>query len=297
MRKSSTRFGRTWCSSRSSRPESACWVRLVAGGPKGDGVPPATTNTSADFTSETWTGLTLDQAEQINCQSTNEGDIYGDGTVFGMQALGRQRRSRGELHRRDLPDHPSGPRSRLHRHRSTAKGRPGGANAASTYVIPVGAPITKDGNSLDIDWTNAATKAAKINELYDAVAASYSAFGAEPDCLGSGHCISNKLTDEFAYIWFTTVGFTMYFEFPQQSCTPERHHADPALPDPDEGPPSRTLPSSRNDAVILIRTNHFEEHCRNAKTGVFQPGQTTRPSSLCRRSAHGHQHWKNRGCY
>ncbi len=185
----------------------------IAGGPKGDGVPDPMSN----LANESWTGLTLDQAEKINCQSTFAYDEYGDGSVYdsywgdngevqvSYRVSNRQILNvilaQGYLGTLDVTSPPDM------------------AGKKHNYSVGVGVPISLDKMPLALDWNDATGFNAKVNALYNAVTATYSPFQPEPDCFATGHCISKKLTDVYAYIWFTTVGFTMIFQNPYMSTT------------------------------------------------------------------------------
>ena len=181
----------------------------IAGGPLGDGVP----DPKNDLANEAWTGLTLDAAEKINCQSTFQYDVYGDGDVYNaywgdnaevsVNYLVSTRQlltvvmDQGYLGTMEVDT----------------------ADKAHHYSVGVGVPISMDKAPLELDWNNQTDFKTKVNQMYGAVASTYSAFAPEPDCFATGHCISKQLTDVYAYIWFTTVGFTMIFQNPYMSPT------------------------------------------------------------------------------
>jgi hypothetical protein len=181
----------------------------VAGGPNGDGIP----DPNNDLSKESWTGLTLDTAEKINCQSTFGYDVYGDGAVFDAYWG-----DNGEVQVSYLVS------TRQITSVTLAQGYLGtldvtSADKAHKYSIGIGVPISLDKAPLALNWNDKVDFNAKVNAMYNAVTSTYSPFQPEPDCFATGHCISKQLTDQYAYIWFTTVGFIMIFQNPYMSTT------------------------------------------------------------------------------
>jgi hypothetical protein len=179
----------------------------IAGGPAGDGVP----DPNNDLSKEAWTGLTLDQAEKINCQSTFQYDVYGDGQVYNAYWGDNAEVSVNYL-----------VSTRQILTVVMDQGYVGTMEVDTSdkshhFSIPVGSQISKDKAPLALDWTDPNKFHEAVNEMYGAVAATYSSFQPETDCFATGHCISNQLNDTYAYIWFTTVGFTMIMQNPKMS--------------------------------------------------------------------------------
>jgi hypothetical protein len=179
----------------------------IAGGPAGDGVPDA----NNDLTKEAWTGLTLDQAEKINCQSTFQYDVYGDGAVYNAYWGDNAEVSVNYLVSTRQILTVVMDQGYIGTMEVDTKDK------AHHFSIPVGSQISKDKAPLALDWNNKPAFNTAVNELYGAVAATYSSFQPETDCFATGHCISNQLNDTYAYIWFTTVGFTMIMQNPKMS--------------------------------------------------------------------------------
>jgi len=174
----------------------------IAGGVDGNGTVGSDPVTTAQ--QETWTGLTLDKAEKINCQSSFAGDAYGDGSFFyaawgdngEVQAFYRV--SNRQIYTVYLTQGYLG--------QMDAKSRDG----KDTFTIKIdGSTLLKNNAAFIIDWADVPTRDAQVNEIYDALAATYSALGKETDCVKSGHCIVNNFGDQGAYMWFTPLGFTI----------------------------------------------------------------------------------------
>ena len=191
----------------------------IAGGVDGAGtfVPDPTTNAQK----ETWTGLTLDQAEKINCQSTFAGDVYGDGSFYyaawgdNEEVAVQYRVSNRQIYTILLLTGYLGELDATSR------------DGKHKFVIKVdGTPLQKDGAPFLLDWNSTdpipgdatipghdnGKIGEQLNELYDAMAATYTALPAEPDCIASGHCIVDNFGDQGALFWYTPLGFTAYVQ-------------------------------------------------------------------------------------
>ncbi len=138
-----------------------------------------------------WHGLTIEEAEAVNCQSTNDGDEFGDGSQVNQWG------DNGEVWVDYLVS------NRKVQFMSFWPGYLGTADATSRdgkhkYSIPVLTQITKDGQPFTIDWKQNPTKYhAEVNELYDAFLATYlPGLPADPDCFGSGACIPGDFGDQ-----------------------------------------------------------------------------------------------------
>jgi hypothetical protein len=180
------------------------WAQMV-----GESIRPTRFAAGLDLAGgDTWQGLTLSQAEQVNCQSHALGDVLGDGTRVSAwgdadevqvdySAATEQitsislRRGYGgtiELTSRDGMQH---------------------------YSIGVGVQITKNGAPYQLDWNGpSSTQDAKfnleINELRDALAATF-APGLPPDaaCQISGSCVATAPGDR-GHVYFPNVGVDLW---------------------------------------------------------------------------------------
>lgn len=154
---------------------------------------------------DTWKGLTIDAAEQILCQSTNDGDDFGDGTQVNYWGDNQ------EL----LVDYTVS--NRKINFALILPGYLGTVDATSrdghdTFKIPVITQMTKNGQNYTIDWNNPTKFAAEVNEIYDAMLATYApGLPPDPDCIGSGACISGDFGD-IAFFGFGALGLFLWVE-------------------------------------------------------------------------------------
>ena len=185
----------------------------IAGGPKGDGSSgyDPTVPFKYDPSTETWTGATVEQAEQILCQGEADSIYYGITSTLGW----------GE-------GCPNCDLSVLYNSNSRQitdllfqYGYQGTADAVSVdqktkYSISLNnVPISKTTASgtvqLLLDWSSEASLNAQVNALYDAFRNTYApTFPADTDCVGAGHCIIGNNYAEGGYIWFTPLNLTFF---------------------------------------------------------------------------------------
>ena len=152
---------------------------------------------------DTWKGLTIDEAEKANCQSTNYGDLFGDGQqdnywgdnqevfveyIVSSRRIDQVTLSPGYLGTLDMTSR----------------------DKAHTYKVPIQTPMTKDGAPYVIDWNTASKFTAEGNELYDALAATY-APGLPPDanCFATGACITGNFGD-IHYLYMPALGLALW---------------------------------------------------------------------------------------
>lgn len=157
---------------------------------------------------ETWVGLTIEQAEQINCQSTNIGDVFGDGNQDNY--WGDDEEVLAEYlvsnHLIDMVTLTLGYQGTMN-----FKSRDG----TNAYIVPIGTPITKNTTPFAMDWDispplQSAQFAAEVNELYDAMTATYAPYlPSDPDCTSDGVCIIGNFA-QVGYLYFPALGVTLY---------------------------------------------------------------------------------------
>lgn len=156
---------------------------------------------------DTWSGLTIEAAEKVQCQSTNAGDQFGDGSQVNYWG------DNGEMWcDYNVSNH-------LIYFCTVWPGYTGTMNLTSRdgknqFVVPVNSQITKNGQPYTLDWAPSASgglalnKAAvsEINELYDALTATYApGLPQDPACTQSGSCIAGNFGD-IAYMYFPALG-------------------------------------------------------------------------------------------
>jgi hypothetical protein len=202
---------------------------------------------------ESWQGLTITQAEKINCQATSVGDYFGDGNedvswgdneevvveylvnnlkidemTLNQGYLGAIGCTGMEPTPPDSPSQPTGipctplqtsPMSKFGQH---------------TYVIPINSQISKDGQPFSLDWVGAGgfnTDTSpgegiieEIDQLASAIFSTY--FPGLPlidNCDEAGFCIVNHF-GEVPYVFIAPTGigplFASYLAGSQVASTP-----------------------------------------------------------------------------
>ncbi len=148
-----------------------------------------------------WQGLTVEQAEKINCQSTSLGDYYGDGTLVNLWG------DNGEvLINYSLSNHNKIVGISL------STGYLGALNFKSrdgknNFQIVLNTQITKNGNPYQVDWDDDAKFNIEATEIADALLATYAPqLPAENikagSCIANGHCTKALYPDQAALrVW------------------------------------------------------------------------------------------------
>jgi len=152
-----------------------------------------------------WPGLTIEEAEKVQCQSQNEGDAFGDGTQYNQWG------DNGEV----------GCDYNVSNHKIYfCNAWPGYVGAMSftsrdgkhNYSVPViTSPILKDGANFELSWGSSMFNQdpafnMQLNELYDALIATYApGLPSNSNCQGSGSCIVGNF-GAIAYMFFPALG-------------------------------------------------------------------------------------------
>jgi len=170
---------------------------------------------------DSWPGLTIAEAEQINCQSESLGDIFGQNGILSNSWGDNQEviftyytsnnkawmtyiqpGYTGDIgcNGNEPGDSPSGACQQL-----TSR------DGKHTYQIPMGSQIQKDGANFEIDWLDPVNGPLELNELADALMSTYAPqLPAEPNCIGDGHCIENITgSDSNTYFFVLPLGIAM----------------------------------------------------------------------------------------
>ncbi len=168
-------------------------------------IQPPTTGAGIDISGGTsWKGLTIEAAEAINCQSTDAGDQFGDGSNVNYWG------GSGEVWADyNVSNH-------LIQFMTFWPGYVGTIDMKSrdgshSYSITCNnQQSTKDGNPYTINWPLDAGSAvqfnSEVNELYDALTATYApGLPQDLDCINSGACIHGAFGD-VAYMFFPALG-------------------------------------------------------------------------------------------
>jgi hypothetical protein len=158
-----------------------------------------------------WTGLTIEQAEQTLCQSTNEGDLFGDGELTNCWG------NNGEVcahyivttHKIDFMTFDvqglGGYNGAI-----IATGCPGTISNNHTYVLPMLSQMQKDNRLWEVDWNAPKGPNDWRNEVTSAILCTFApGLAIDPDCNTSGRCIEGNFGD-VGYLAVTPVGAVLW---------------------------------------------------------------------------------------
>ncbi len=157
-----------------------------------------------------WAGLTIDDAEKTNCQSTADGDIFGDGNSDNAWGDNGEVTVEYRLSTRKIIQINLWPGylGVMNFH---------SADNAHTYQIGVSVQIQKDGQPFTYDLQDGQDTAfhAQTNEIYRALMATYQPAlppdAPTSDCLVNGHCISGSFGDA-AYLYIPAMGWAIWID-------------------------------------------------------------------------------------
>jgi hypothetical protein len=159
---------------------------------------------------QTWKGLTIEEAEKINCQSENEGDQFGDGSQVNQWG------DNGEVwfvYRVS---------TRKGFSMSFFPGYEGTIEAANedgsdTWSIPVNSQIRRNGQNFALDWTgnNGQNFIEPADAYFRAMMHTYApSLPIDPPgvtCFDTGRCVKGSFGD-VAYFWIPAVGSAIWIE-------------------------------------------------------------------------------------
>jgi hypothetical protein len=150
-----------------------------------------------------WNGLTIEQAEKQLCQSTNLGDLFGDGELANAWGDSDEVIAHYLVttHKIDFMLFITGYLGNIQ-----AAGCTGTASAGNTYEVPVGVQMTKNGESWQIDWNAPKSPTDWRNEITSALLCTFApGLANDPDCNSSGRCIQGNFGD-VAYLFIPVLG-------------------------------------------------------------------------------------------
>jgi len=159
-----------------------------------------------------WNGLTIEQAEKILCQSTNLGDLFGDGELANAWGDSQEVLAHYLVttHKIDFLDLEPGYLGAI-----TATGCTGTQSDGHTYNIPVQVQIQKDNQNWEINWSDPKGPTDWRNEITSAILCTYApTLAHDADCNASGRCIQGAIGD-VAYLYIPLVGVGLWI--PSQS--------------------------------------------------------------------------------
>lgn len=158
---------------------------------------------------DSYRGLTIQEAEAVNCQSANAGDLFGNGNQANSwgdngEVTVEYRTSNRKLIGMTLVAGYLGTLDMTSR------------DGHDAFSIPIQTRITKNGGPYTIDWNEPVKFSAEVNELYDAITATYapglpasSAADTSTNCRTTGACITGNFGD-VAYLFFPAVGVGLW---------------------------------------------------------------------------------------
>jgi hypothetical protein len=164
-----------------------------------------------------WQGLTIEDAEDPKkgglCQSTNAGDIFGNGTLANYWGDNAELVANYRVSNHKIIGMLLRP------------GYLGTINLTSrdkkhTYTIPISTQVQKDGVNWDLHWATTKNFLDEASELYDAMIATFApSFPQDTDCQSSRRCIIGSFGD-VAYFYVPALGSALWI--------PNRNAAQPA---------------------------------------------------------------------
>ena len=141
-----------------------------------------------------WAGLTVEDAEKINCQSSSDGDLFGDGTLVNQWG------DNGEVWiKYNLANHNKIEWITVnvgYEGTMDFKSRDG----KDTFQIHLGSQITKNGKKYELNWDDDTKFGLEATELADALFATFAPeLPAETvgtnSCIATGHCTKTQFPD------------------------------------------------------------------------------------------------------
>ncbi len=184
--------------------KAARWKKMV-----NEPIIPPTTGGGLNISGgDDWHGMTIEEAEAINCQSTNAGDQFGNGTLVNVWG------DNGEL----WMDYRVSTRkanwlNMWQGYRGTIKFD--SADGAHKYELPVFSQIQKDGANVSLEWTKASSFQPLMDEFYRGLMHAFSpAIPVSPagvTCFDTGRCIQGSFGD-VAYWYIPAIGFALWVD-------------------------------------------------------------------------------------
>lgn len=176
------------------------------------GIDMAGPDCSATGSTCSWSGLTIEQAEKVLCQSTNYGDLFGDGNLANAWGDSGEVIAHYGLnnHKIDFLDLEPGYLGGI-----TTQGCAGTPSDGHQYSIGIQVQLQKDNQNWEIDWAAPKGPNDWRNEIVSSILCTYSpTLAHDADCNASGRCIQGAFGD-VAYLYIPLVGVSLWI--PSQS--------------------------------------------------------------------------------
>jgi hypothetical protein len=168
---------------------------------------PPTTAAGLDLSGgPSWTGLTIETAEKLNCQSDSDGDLFGDGNQDNSWGDNGEVSVEYLVSTRKIDQITLWPGYLGAMDFKSRDGR-------QSYHLTIGNPIQKNGEKFPLDWTATdATFPAEVDELYLAMMATYApSLPSKAGCLVTGSCITGSFGDA-AYLYIPVLGWGLWVD-------------------------------------------------------------------------------------
>jgi len=155
----------------------------------------------------TWPGLTIEEAEQVLCQSSNQGDVFGDGQLDNSWGDNAEVLAHYLIttHKIDFLWLGGGYLGAV-----STTGCAGTASAGHTYTIPILTQVQRDNQPFVIDWAAPKTATDWRNELTSSLLCTFApTLATAEDCSTTGSCVQGSFGDE-AYFFLASLGIGFY---------------------------------------------------------------------------------------
>ncbi len=158
----------------------------------------------------TWKGLTIEEAEQINCQSENEGDEFGDGSQVNQWG------DNGEVwfvYR--VSTRKGFTMSFFPGYEGTIEAT--NEDGSDSWSVPINSQIRRNGQNFNLDWTgnNGQNFIEPADAYFRAMMHTYApSIKLDPagvTCFDTGRCVKGSFGD-VAYFWIPAVGSAIWIE-------------------------------------------------------------------------------------
>ncbi len=163
---------------------------------------------------ETWTGVTVEQAEAILCQAVATSVYYGETNTVGWgEAL--EFSALYVVSSRQITDLLIEPGYVGGLVATTVNGNSTSPKGTAWNLSMNNLPLTKNGTAVNLTWNlNDKVFIAYINDFYNALLDTYQpAFPRDVECISAGHC-STFIIPQEAAVNFPALNLTLYFGAP-----------------------------------------------------------------------------------
>lgn len=219
-----------------SGPQKAArWAQMVQ-----EPIVPPTRAAGLDLSGgPSWKGVTIGTAEQLNCQSENAGDAFGDGTQVNQWGDNGEVWVQYQVSTRKIIQISLFPGYLGTMDFKSKDGR-------HSYQLAVSTQIQKDALPFALHWTDPPRFAAEADELFLALMATYApGLPAQAGCLASGRCIRGSFGDG-AYFYVPALGWAIWIDN-QNAPQPT-----PSIPTRIDQSPAKVMPFAYANPLLKL---------------------------------------------